>query len=219
MNRPRAFTLIELLVVVAIIAILAAVALPNFLEAQTRAKVSRVRSDLRTVITALETYRIDNQNYPPHRGPTLEWEPVHFLSGYGQPCSAGFRTISLRLSTPIAYLTVASVVDPFKRGAIDAWGNRMSFETGNPADRALVYQNIHQYAIIEMDPEFPPDDFTEDYGYYRVYSIGPSRTFPRLLGTEDRGWLYDPTNGTLSVGLLIRTQKDPEGRFIAHPEL
>ena len=62
----KGFTLIELLIVVAIIAILAAIAVPNFLEAQTRAKVSRVLSDMRTVNTALETYKIDNNKYPPH---------------------------------------------------------------------------------------------------------------------------------------------------------
>src|SRR5690349_9257970 len=60
----RAFTLIELLIVVAIIAILAAIAVPNFLEAQTRAKVSRVKSDQRSLATAIESYRVDNNEYP-----------------------------------------------------------------------------------------------------------------------------------------------------------
>ena len=41
------FTLIEVLVVVAIVAILAAIAIPNFLEAQTRAKIARAKNDLR----------------------------------------------------------------------------------------------------------------------------------------------------------------------------
>ena len=61
----KGFTLIELLIVVAIIAILAAIAVPNFLEAQTRSKVSRVKADMRTLATALEAYSIDGNNYPP----------------------------------------------------------------------------------------------------------------------------------------------------------
>ena len=63
--RLDGFTLIELLIVVALIAILAAIAVPNFLEAQTRAKVSRAKSDMRSVAIALESYRVDNNNYPP----------------------------------------------------------------------------------------------------------------------------------------------------------
>ena len=56
----RGFTLIELLIVVAIIAILAAIAVPNFLEAQTRAKITRVKSDLRTLATGVESYMVDH---------------------------------------------------------------------------------------------------------------------------------------------------------------
>jgi prepilin-type N-terminal cleavage/methylation domain-containing protein len=90
----RAFTLIELLVVVGIIAILAAVALPNFLEARTRAQVARVRADLRSLEIGLEAYRLTENHYPPgpipYKYPTLQTE-------------------TWRLTTPIAYLASVPV--------------------------------------------------------------------------------------------------------------
>lgn len=73
--RSAGFTLIELLIVVAIIAILAAIAVPNFLEAQTRAKISRVKADIRAMSTGLETYVIDHTKYPP------DWYAWGALSG------------------------------------------------------------------------------------------------------------------------------------------
>ncbi len=56
----HAFTLIELLIVVAIIGILAAIAVPNFLNAQIRAKVSRVQADQNAYATAMESYFVDH---------------------------------------------------------------------------------------------------------------------------------------------------------------
>ncbi len=63
-GKNKGFTLIELLVVVAIIAILAAVAIPQYAKYRTRAYNSAALSDLRNVETALEAYYADHEEYP-----------------------------------------------------------------------------------------------------------------------------------------------------------
>ncbi|WP_158375659.1 prepilin-type N-terminal cleavage/methylation domain-containing protein [Cellulosimicrobium cellulans] len=62
-EKDKGFTLIELLVVVIIIGILAAIAIPVFMNQRKKAVDSSIKSDLRTVATALETYYTDNQEY------------------------------------------------------------------------------------------------------------------------------------------------------------
>jgi type IV pilus assembly protein PilA len=59
----KGFTLIELLVVILIIGILAAIALPAFLNQRAKAQDSEAKSNVRTAQTALETYYTDNQTY------------------------------------------------------------------------------------------------------------------------------------------------------------
>ena len=63
-KNEKAFTLIELLIVVAIIGILAAIAVPNFLNAQTRAKLARCISDMKTALTSIEQLRLDTGYLP-----------------------------------------------------------------------------------------------------------------------------------------------------------
>src|SRR3954447_13449683 len=63
MQDEKGFTLIELLVVILIIGILAAIALPAFLNQRAKAQDSTAKSDARTAQTAIETYYTDNQSY------------------------------------------------------------------------------------------------------------------------------------------------------------
>ena len=62
-KNTKGFTLIELLIVVAIIGIIAAIAIPNLLNAIQRGKQKRTMSDVRTIATASESYSIDNNQY------------------------------------------------------------------------------------------------------------------------------------------------------------
>jgi type IV pilus assembly protein PilA len=64
MPRNRTgFTLIELLIVVVIIGILAAIAIPKFANTKDRANVTAMKSDLRNLVTAMESYFNDNSSY------------------------------------------------------------------------------------------------------------------------------------------------------------
>jgi type II secretion system protein G len=58
------FTLVELLIVVAIIAILAAILIPNFWRSRAQALLSASKSHMRGIGNALESYYVDNGDYP-----------------------------------------------------------------------------------------------------------------------------------------------------------
>ncbi|MGB9692137.1 MAG: prepilin-type N-terminal cleavage/methylation domain-containing protein, partial [Candidatus Sumerlaeaceae bacterium] len=108
--RNSGFTLIELLIVVAIIAILAAIAVPNFLEAQVRSKVARVHADMRTQAVAIESYAVDNNSYPLMGELLADGSlqlPQH--NGAGSPAH---KFLMDSITTPIAYIT-SIPTDPF----------------------------------------------------------------------------------------------------------
>ena len=64
MRKQKGFTLIELLIVVAIIGIIAAIAIPNLLNAINRGRQKRSMADIRAIATALESYSVDFNFYP-----------------------------------------------------------------------------------------------------------------------------------------------------------
>jgi len=63
MKSEKGFTLIELMIVVAIIGILAAIAIPNFLSYQKKAKTSEAKTNLGAIRTSEESYRAENDVY------------------------------------------------------------------------------------------------------------------------------------------------------------
>ena len=71
-EAERGFTLIELMIVVAIIAILAGILIPNFVNARSQAQTAACESNLRAIATALELYYADNQVYPTASGAAVQ---------------------------------------------------------------------------------------------------------------------------------------------------
>jgi len=169
------FTLIELLIVVAIIGILAGIALPNFLEAQTRSKVSRVKSDLRTITVALEAYHTDNRIYPSSTliPPFMRFNP---------------------LTTPTSYLTSVPL-DVFRTNDP---GYRPFPLFGHYAYGAMPIDKESRYALASIGPDLQVNhEVIEFYpGYSDDIWENPASGFNYIR--------YDSTNGTISIGDIWR---------------
>ena len=91
MKKQKGFTLIELLIVVAIIGIIAAIAIPNLLNAIDRGKQKRSMADMRSIGTAVESYAVDNNFYPKSQAtvPTTMISPIYIRT---VPANDGWNT-------------------------------------------------------------------------------------------------------------------------------
>ena len=217
MKKVKGFTLIELLIVVAIIAILAAIAVPNFLEAQIRSKVSRVKADQRSLATAIEEYYLDNNTYPMAE---KEDHGINATFGSGAGCY-DYLTLAIdwsdnedcmihTLTTPIGHIT-SIPKDPFaaSKGAsfgyyadLNGW-ILMSYgpdndETDdgdlNPWVETVYNANISQPSLALLC--WDADTYNNE--------MNPSGTWNTPGGGA---FNYDPSNGTSSEGDVFRVKQ------------
>jgi len=183
-----AFTLVELLIVIAIISILATIALNNFLESQTRAKVSVVKNDMRVLVTALEAYATDWRTYPTSHGVGAYYDAAALVS----PISVRL----IPLTTPVSYISRIPV-DAFPARDGYGGGGQRLYDTFDYLDSAAIPAR---------------GSGLTSGGFYRLSSGGPDlyQAFGGRTASvadyacNEKGVEYDPTNGTRSTGDIVR---------------
>ena len=235
----RGFTLIELLIVVAIIAILAAIAVPNFMEAQVRSKVSRTHADMRSLATAIEAYAVDDNRYPILHSPNdrvyTTWCDYLWVDGV--------NTMSHVLSTPIAYISSHPTMvftERFDSSGGYRDGRDTSYLFANFQGAAsspdckdgsashVPFGEWDEKILVPTPVKFKGQEGTR-FANWLLFSVGPvgildlqpgtqningeSHTNPRGIFWDEGHYtglwrgsyeIYDPTNGTMSYGLIWR---------------
>ncbi|MBN1517782.1 prepilin-type N-terminal cleavage/methylation domain-containing protein [Candidatus Sumerlaeota bacterium] len=216
----KGFTLIELLIVVLIIAILAAIAVPNFLEFQTRAKVSRVKADQRSLATAIEAYYVDNNQYP-----AMANGNAAANAGAPDPGAGGICTFTLRtpypggtptalstLTTPIGYITTYPP-DPFATTKGTTFGYRQ-FEftwlliSYGPDRDEIPDMGDHDNSTCTVSDPLGADGNDTNFETCFDLNLGqPSPEYLTGVGSGGSSLHYDPSNGTTSPGDIVRVKQ------------
>jgi prepilin-type N-terminal cleavage/methylation domain-containing protein len=211
--KKLGFTLIELLIVIAIILILISIALPNFLEAQVRARITNAMGEMRAIEPAIAAYYQDWKRFP--------------RDGFEIPSIAGYYPeenprIWVQLTSPIKYFSTIPY-DEF----------HSAYKDTNNLQRSDKHQTYRYYAAwwrclaLGGSPVQKSEkctslgggkNYDSDFlGKWIIWSPGPNRVhdfgeWAMYKPLARAGWsvtsgsspFYCATNGTISDGDIVK---------------
>lgn len=226
--RRRAFTLIELLIVIAIILILIAIALPNFLEAQARAKTTKSYSEMRSLGVAIEALRsergvllIDFWDDHSVQGDVRNRTKFNGVGHYVPRCSIvhpdgrSMACVLYPLTSPVKYMSEIPR-DPFapEPGQYTTGNTDHDEHIRLPGNQTYLYADRDSGIGAPADCDWNGSQFPcppiptlgmlaplrEDE--WTLSGFGPA-VEQNLYGNSVRvPIVYSPTNGTKSIGML-----------------
>ncbi len=163
-----------------IVLVLGLMAIPNFLEPCTRSTVSRVKADMRILATAIESYAIDYDTYPPH---TFQHDKkAHWPASLDAPTFMN----NYCLSTPVPYISSYP---------LDALSSESAEKFG------FAYYNFAgSWLLVSQGPHHDFDTRFDLLSTSSPLTAASSRTLHFAEATEGAVLMFDPSNGTLSSG-------------------
>jgi type IV pilus assembly protein PilA len=150
MRNKKGFTLIELMIVVAIIGILAAIAIPNFLKFQAKSKQSEAKTNLKAIYTAETGYYGENNAY--NTFDKVNWQPVgvnRYTYDIGTPTIStppGAGTLLIIAGTPVSAdpggLGQVVTDNNFKAAAYGNIDNDGDLDQWTITDNNVLFNNV-----------------------------------------------------------------------------
>jgi len=147
-KKEQGFTLIEVMVVSMIIGILTAVAIPNFVSAQDRARIADVKSNMHVFRTSVETYAVDYGGLYPENVEQLHSEASNPESRYWQEIlnpftklpgeTEAYRTLSSSPDASGQQAEITPGVVAYIRYALDQAAPYAIYGGGKAPQRALL---------------------------------------------------------------------------------